>query len=329
MGEMSFDIIGDIHGQYKKLTELLRVMGYRESAGCYRHASRKVLFLGDFIDRGPDQRAVLDLVMAMVSQGQAQAVMGNHEYNALAFHTPDPQNLGQWLRPRTDKNIEQHFAFLQEYVTKGETAALDEVLDFFRSLPLWLELPGLRMVHACWDPKSIAFLRSHLDKGNCINERVLLESSRKGSAAYNAIETILKGPEVALPPGVLFVDKYGSERKKMRLRWWRSKAVNLSEQVVDRGDTVAHLRGLAPVPVVGYGKNEPPLFFGHYWFNGTPRLVRKNMVCLDYSAAKSGPLVAYRWNGEQELNVENFCYIELATSNDKRQHSINRTGSRD
>ena len=97
--------------------------------------------MGDFSGAGEEQRAVLDLVIPMVTEGHAHAVMGNHEFNAIAFHTraADDKN---WLRPRTDKNIKQHIRFLDEYL--GEPADLQRVLDFFWSLPLWLEIEGAR-----------------------------------------------------------------------------------------------------------------------------------------------------------------------------------------
>ena len=52
---MAYDIIGDIHGQADKLEALLRTLGYRDTAGAWRHAERRAIFVGDFIDRGPAQ----------------------------------------------------------------------------------------------------------------------------------------------------------------------------------------------------------------------------------------------------------------------------------
>jgi len=101
-----YDIIGDIHGQAGELEELLTKLGYGCIGGVYRHDTRQVIFLGDFIDRGPHQRRVLNLVRAMVADGTALAVMGNHEFNAIAFYTPDGS--GGHLRPRNEKNVHQH-----------------------------------------------------------------------------------------------------------------------------------------------------------------------------------------------------------------------------
>ena len=66
MDESGYDIIGDIHGHSDELEALLVKMEYRFLDGCYRHPDRVVIFLGDFIDRGPKQRRVLQIVMSMV-----------------------------------------------------------------------------------------------------------------------------------------------------------------------------------------------------------------------------------------------------------------------
>ena len=85
---MAYDIIGDIHGQADKLEALLRTLGYRDTAGAWRHAERQAIFVGDFIDRGPAQVRSVNIVRRMVDAGAALAVMGNHELNAIAWHTP-------------------------------------------------------------------------------------------------------------------------------------------------------------------------------------------------------------------------------------------------
>jgi hypothetical protein len=56
-------------------------------------------------------------------------------------------------------------------------------------------------------------------------------------------------------------------------------------------------------------QGKKPVFFGHYWRSGKPT---KNVdwgihaACLDFSVAKGGPLVAYRWSGESILSEANF-----------------------
>jgi protein phosphatase len=79
-----FDIIGDIHGCFDELTALLETLGYERSAEGVRHpAGRKVIFLGDLVDRGPKTPEVLELVMSMVAGGAALAVPGNHDMKLM------------------------------------------------------------------------------------------------------------------------------------------------------------------------------------------------------------------------------------------------------
>src|SRR5271155_4426880 len=103
-----YDLIGDIHGHADELEQLLEALDYQRAQGTYRHPERKVIFLGDFIDRGPKIRQVLEIVRPMIEEGTALAVMGNHELNALAYHTEDPEVPGEYLRPHIEKNVEQH-----------------------------------------------------------------------------------------------------------------------------------------------------------------------------------------------------------------------------
>ena len=91
-----YDVIGDIHGHGDELLALLEKLGYHHDGASYTHENRQVLFLGDFVDRGEQQKLVLDTVMAMCNSGSARAIMGNHEFNALAYHNEDPQNPGVW-----------------------------------------------------------------------------------------------------------------------------------------------------------------------------------------------------------------------------------------
>jgi hypothetical protein len=147
-----YDIIGDIHGHAAPLERLLGRLGYERRRGVYRHPDRQVVFLGDFIDRGPAIRETLDIVRRMIDAGVALAVMGNHELNALAFHTPDPHAPGNHLRPHDETNCRQHAETMRQ-LPGGEMAS---ALDFFRTLPLWLDLDGLRVVHACWDDRRMA-----------------------------------------------------------------------------------------------------------------------------------------------------------------------------
>ena len=286
---------------------MLHKLDYELVDGCWQHGARQAIFLGDFIDRGPEQKRVLETVMPMVRSGNALAVMGNHEFNALAFHTPDGE--GGWLRPHTEKNTDQHQAFLDEYQDPDE---LQAVLDFFWSLPLWIELDGLRVIHACWDERLLKRLETE-HAGQTLTPELLRKASTKGCWEYDAIETLLKGVELPLPEGHEgFVDKEGTRRFDVRVAWWNSDAKTYREAFV--GPESA--RATIPVEpthgrhLVSYKAKERPLFLGHYWMTGEPRPLTKNIACTDYSVAREGEkLVAYQWSGEHQLLAEKFIAV--------------------
>ncbi len=75
-----FDIIGDVHGCNVELVALLTGLGYDVAAEPISHPDgRRVIFLGDLVDRGPGTPEVLDVAMAMVEAGTALCIVGNHE----------------------------------------------------------------------------------------------------------------------------------------------------------------------------------------------------------------------------------------------------------
>lgn len=79
-----FDIIGDVHGCFDELSELLNQLGYEVSNNVARHPEgRRLVFLGDIVDRGPSIVDTLKLVMASVEAGTALCVPGNHDMKLL------------------------------------------------------------------------------------------------------------------------------------------------------------------------------------------------------------------------------------------------------
>ena len=317
---MDFDIIGDIHGQFDKLQALLQRLGYQERQGSWRHPERTAIFVGDFIDRGARGVETVRAVRAMVEAGSALAVMGNHELNAIAWHTPDPRDPGEFLRPRSRapwgaKNRGQHQSFLVQ--VEHDPALHAELVGWFLTLPLWLDLDGMRVVHACWHAPFIDWLTPQLRDGRYLTPDLLVEATsepmdqaEKDTAApsiFKAVEALTKGLEIPLPASHGFEDKDGNARDRVRVRWWDANAVTYRDVAMlpDR-DRLA----LPDLPIPAHARlatiDTKPTFFGHYWMNGTPRLQSDSAVCVDYSAGKDGPLVAYRWDAGAPLNADNF-----------------------
>jgi hypothetical protein len=308
---MNYDLIGDIHGHSKPLLELLEKLDYRSMGGIFRHPDRQVIFLGDFIDRGPNQREVIEIVRPMIDQGAALSVMGNHEFNAIAYFTPDPADPAAYLRVHSRKNQKQHAAFLDAY---EDSEDYPELISWFRSLPLWLDLPGLRVVHACWDESLMQFLYYHYPsvKGY-LDDCLLVRASRKECEEYTAVETLLKGKEVAMPEGTRFHDKDGNPRHDVRIRWFDGKARTYREAFFGPESARSHIPedAIDADHLIEYRHDAPPVFVGHYWLDGELDVLAANVACLDYSVAarSGGKLVAYRWDGEQRLSKEKFIFV--------------------
>ncbi len=303
-----YDLIGDIHGHADELVQLLETLGYGKTQGAYRHPERKVIFLGDFIDRGPKIREVLEIVRPMVEEVTALAVMGNHELNALAFHTEDPLRAGTFLRKRNTKNIRQHGQTILQLSDKE----LASTLDWFRTLPMWLDLDDLRAVHACWDEQKIAAISAALEEHGGITPSFLYSACKKGAGLLPHVDAILKGKEAKLPEGASFTDKDGHARCEMRTRWYlspeyqtyRTYALQSDELPCDLEIEEAVVKAAAPYPTTA-----KPVFVGHYWLSAKrPAILADNVACLDFSVAKGGFLCAYRWHGEQKLSNDNFVW---------------------
>jgi len=301
------DIIGDIHGHADKLEELLLKLGYEKNNGVYSHSDRNVLFIGDYIDRGPKIRETLQLVKAMVDNGSAIALMGNHEYNALCFHYQESE--GGHLRKHLIKNIIQHYETLKQFQNRQDE--YESYLEWFTTLPLYYETDQFRAVHACWDDRSIQFLKSHLVNDR-LTDNLLRLSVKRGTPLHTAVNITLKGKEMQMPEGLIFEDKDGTERTAMRIRWWEDPT-----KATYKGISVLSLTLLPEEPIDFtllknldyYGPKEKMVFFGHYWLKGKPTPYRDNVCCLDYSVARAGHLVAYQLDDEKTVVAEKMLAV--------------------
>lgn len=299
------DIIPDIHGQAEKLRVALKNLGWRRNGTTWLHAepNRQIVFLGDFIDRGPENAAVIRIVRELMDAGRAQAIMGNHELNALHFHTADPET-GDPLRPHHDGNLAQHESFLNEFPLGASHT--QDVLNWMRGLPLFIETEEFRAVHAAWIQPAIDDLIQHTGTGVLTPEQ-LIWAGRKGSMFYDLVEAIAKGPEARLPHPYFFKDKNGKVRHHVRMKWWSGDAKSWRQIAMSVPDVSQLPDNPLPDNVFAtiYPEGDKPVFFGHYWMSGEPELQSANALCLDYSAGTDGPLVTYSHvAGSRELTLE-------------------------
>ncbi len=141
-----FDVVGDVHGCFGELMLLLVKLGYRmkrakdaDESECWRVShpeGRRLVFVGDLCDRGPDTPAVYRLVMDAVARGVAFCVLGNHDDRLLTWLKGKPVNLNHGRA----QSVAQLEAEPQRF--------RDRLAEFISKLPSHLVLDGGRLVVA-------------------------------------------------------------------------------------------------------------------------------------------------------------------------------------
>jgi len=262
------DIIGDVHGEMEPLQSLLHRLGYDESG---RHPrDRKLIFVGDLTDRGPDSPGVVELVQQFIDSERAQCVLGNHDLNLLLGLRKHDNSwfYGETFQDSDGEVVPQKVA---------DELTRNRVLDLFNALPLALERDDLRVIHAAWDEAMIEIVRDHDNSVHLfqayearINEslasRDLDEIDRElEHHNLNPVKRLTSGPEerVAVP----FVTS-GKQRFERRVHWWNTYS-------------------------------GPFCVFGHYSIlEGQPR-GNDSTLCIDYGVGK-------RWIERKQGRTKNF-----------------------
>ena len=218
-----------------------------------------------------------------------------------------------------DKNRKQHAAFLAEVEDKPALHA--EIIDWFLTLPLWLDLPDLHVVHACWHPPFMAWLAPYLRDGRYLTQR--LDGPRDGRAedeaekdnatpsVFKAVECLTKGIEIPLPAGHQFQDKDGHIRSRVRVRWWDEAATTYRTAAML---SPAECAALPDLPIPAHARvattDDKPVFFGHYWLTGTQGLQSSRCVCVDYSAGNRRPPGGVPFRRATGLSLEQFVWVD-------------------
>jgi protein phosphatase len=141
-GDERYDVIGDVHGCVPALGSLCDRLGYDSG---YRHAEgRKLVFVGDIADRGPDSIGALKLIASLVESGLALNVLGNHDW-ALYTHLTDNSQ-------EVEGSTRQTVALIE---SQPDSESLKQRLArLFAATPLLLKLDGGRLIvaHAGVEP---------------------------------------------------------------------------------------------------------------------------------------------------------------------------------
>lgn len=139
---MNYDVIGDIHGCFDELLELIEQLGYQFENGLPVHPEgRKLAFVGDAMDRGPKSLDVLQLLFAMQDAGILYYSPGNHCNKLYRFFKGNPVELLHGL--------EMTVAEWRGLEKQQQKKFKDRYLQFYEALPLYHQLRDeLIVVHA-------------------------------------------------------------------------------------------------------------------------------------------------------------------------------------
>lgn len=295
------DIVGDIHGELGALRDLLVHLGY-DDHGEHR-GGRRLVFIGDLCDRGPDSPAVIAFVRRLVERGLGQCLLGNHELNLLRA---SPKEGNGWYFEHDHDRAKGKF--MSAHAADEESRA--HIAGFVAGLPLVLERSDLRLVHAAWDEAALALLREcsaptldiykayaaratdvvqrtglgeaaaaeWREHGDSLDDSAaelpLLEALGRVDALYqmaNPVRVVTSGPE-ALASAPFFAA--GKWRMLDRVRWWAGY----------RHDTpvmIGHYwRWPSPAARAAFSRGEHDLFDGASFdaWHGA----RRNVFCLDF-----------------------------------------------
>ena len=306
---MQKNFIGDVHGYASELKDLLALLGYRKSAtGHWKVGTGSLIFLGDLIDRGPQQKQTVEIVRELCELGYAKCLMGNHEFNAVGFVTKRTDKNGIYVRNHTEKHIKQHEGFLKAYA--HDVCGYHEALEWFANLPLWHQAENFRAIHACWHAPAQNVLKSLLTASNEPQDRSFFERTGIfGSPLCEARELLLNGLEARLPQEASFQDYYGVRRQRIRVNWWDTGQDTFRKAAVI-SESQRNVMPDLPLPTPAPSYDGPLCFFGHYWMRGKPCIQHPQAVCLDYSVAlDDGALCAYRFQGETVAKKDNLVWV--------------------
>lgn len=299
-----YDIIGDVHGYADELKSLLKKMGYAPQNGAYAHPERKAVFVGDIINRGPKIRETLNLVRKMVESGSAYAILGNHEMYAILYYLRD--NEGKYYKKRIPKYQLQINQTLAEFASYK--AEFKSHLKWLRTLPMYLELEGIRVIHACWDDANVQVLKEVIIEPK-LTKTLLREIALNGTRFSESFWQTCKGIDFQLPKDLLVFDADGRPHRSFRMKWWEDpggktfRDISAESRFELPAYTVPKEIMYSRVP---YPENAPIVFFGHYSLVEGFGILKDNVCCVDSGVSRVGRLLAYRWNGETRLQESNF-----------------------
>lgn len=258
------DIVGDIHGESTALNALLTRLGYRPDG---RHPKgRRLVFVGDLVDRGENSPAVVEQVAEMVTAGHAQCVLGNHELNLIRDERKEGNG---WFWPES----EDHDLAAGHFLTANRASHSQRryFLDWFETLPAALERQDLRVVHACWEPGAIETLRqTHLTTSQAyarFSAEISEELERTGKVAQRTEELDVWGARLIDPDAeVPFLEGIASiDSRKQSSHPLKATTSGLERRAAAPFFATGKWRMTERVAWWNDYHDEQAVVFGHYW----------------------------------------------------------------
>jgi hypothetical protein len=265
--------------------------------------------VGDFINRGPQIKKTIRIIRKMVENGNALAVLGNHEINVIIAYMKDKK--GNPLVKPPMKNFISGLKTFNEFISAPEE--WQDHLRWLRTLPLFLELDGIRIVHACWSENGVEYLKKFLPPGKIKKEVFRTIYKNSGSDLAKNIWILTKGLQFKMPGDLKIINSKGVSPRSFRMRWWEDPMGKTFEEM--SFESKFHLpeytipQEILPESLP-YPEEAPIVFFGHYCRGNGPHILKPNICCLDTCIAGSNTLLAYRWNGESTLKPGNLVKIK-------------------
>lgn len=307
---MIYDIIGDVHGEYQLLKKALLDLGYEKNGSTFSHPGRKVIFTGDFINRGPEIRKTVKTIRTMVEKGHALAILGNHEVNAIIYHMKDKDNTPLMKEPR--KNYLSLYKTLNEYLPYADELA--DHLNWFRTLPLFLEIENFRVVHACWSNRAVDIIKQEIGTEKLRKKILRLYHKKPKSDIGHSIRVLTRGVDYEVPDDLKIYNNKGDSVRSFRLAWWKDpegetfRDMNFESKYELPAYTIP--QEIAPSTHF-YAENEPIVFFGHYCRAFGPHIISHNVCCVDSCVTGTKTLSVYSWKGEDVLNSSHLKHYKL------------------
>lgn len=302
-----YDIIGDIHGHYRLLVRMLKKLGYEKTAEGFKHPERKIIFTGDYINRGPEIRETVSLIRNMVENGNALAILGNHELNAILYFTLDKQS--KYFRKHASHLRLPLLSTIEAYASHSDE--LKENIKWFRRLPFYLDMGDFRVVHGGWNDNHIRTIKEYMGKEERIKKK-FLKDYLSIPDLNTAVNELVKGVELQLPKDLIVRDTKGISHRNFRIKWWEPAVGKTFKDASfsNRFKLPAYTIPMEVIPALDYYSDDlPPVFFGHYCLEKHDLIIKNNLCCVDRCVVRSLTLTAYQWDGEKNLTPQNLVCL--------------------